>query len=109
MSSSVLDAFWQYEDALMSNDLDRLDQLFAPDAMRGDAAGILVGHEAISGFRRGRGGAPARTILHVEVIEIDEDCALVIAVTQPATGGRGQQTQLWDRQGGQWRVRAAHV
>ena len=109
MSSSVLDAFWAYETALMANDLVALDALFADDALRGDSAGILVGHEAISAFRRGRGGAPARTILHVEVVEIDENSALVIAVTQPVTGGRGQQSQLWDRADGEWKVRAAHV
>ena len=109
MSSSVLDAFWAYEKALMANDLVALDALFSDDALRGDAAGILVGHEAISAFRRGRGGAPARTILHVEVVEIDENSALVIAVTQPVTGGRGQQSQLWDRADGEWKVRAAHV
>ena len=109
MSSSVLDAFWAYEKALMANDLVALDAFFADDALRGDAAGILVGHDAISAFRRGRGGAPARTILHVEVVEIDENSALVIAVTQPVTGGRGQQSQLWDRADGEWKVRAAHV
>jgi Asp-tRNA(Asn)/Glu-tRNA(Gln) amidotransferase A subunit family amidase len=109
--SSVLDAFWEYERALMANDLPALDRLFAPgpDTLRGDASGILVGHDAISAFRRGRGGAPARRILHVEVVEIDADAALVVAITQPVTGGRGQQSQLWLRVDGGWRVRAAHV
>lgn len=95
----------------MANDLPTLDRLFLDDAatVRGDAAGILVGHDAISAFRVGRGGAPARTILHVEVVDIDPDAALVIAITQPATGGRGQQSQLWIRVAGEWRVRAAHV
>ncbi len=109
MSSEVLEAFWDYERALMSNDLERLDHRFAQDAVRGDAAGILSGHDAISSFRQGRGGAPKRTILHTEVVEIDEDNAAVIAITAPLTGGRGQQTQLWTRADGVWRVRAAHV
>jgi len=93
----------------MANDLPVLNELFADDAVRGDAAGILSGHAAISDFRKGRGGAPARTILHTEVVEISTDAALVIAITEPLTGGRGQQTQLWVRVDGQWRVRAAHV
>ena len=105
----MLDAFWGYERALMANDLSTLDELFADDAVRGDAAGILAGHAAISAFRAGRGGAPARTILHVEVVPVDDDAALVIAITEPLTGGRGQQTQLWVRVDGFWRVRAAHV
>ena len=93
----------------MSNDLDMLDQLFAPDAIRGDAAGILSGHDAISAFRQGRGGAPARTILHVSEIPVDSESSLVVAITEPLTGGRGQQTQLWVRVDGSWKVRAAHV
>ena len=108
---ALLEAFWEYERALMANDLAALDELFAPgpDTMRGDAAGILVGHDAISAFRQGRGGAPARDILDVEVREISETAALVIAVTAPATGGRGQQTQLWQLVDGAWRVTVAHV
>ena len=104
----LLDAFWQYETALMANDLEALDRLFAPgpDTLRGDAAGILIGHDAISAFRRGRGGAPRRTIVEVIVHEIDPGAAMVIAVTAPATGGRGQQTQLWRRVDGAWRWRS---
>ncbi|MFZ2965230.1 MAG: AtzH-like domain-containing protein, partial [Rhodoglobus sp.] len=95
----MIDAFWAYERALISNDLAALDRLFAPgpETLRGDAAGILVGHDAIGAFRRGRGGAPARAILHVEVRELGDDAALVVAITAPVTGGRGQQTQLWRR------------
>jgi Asp-tRNA(Asn)/Glu-tRNA(Gln) amidotransferase A subunit family amidase len=109
--AGLLDAFWEYERALMANDLPALDRLFAlgPHTLRGDAAGILVGHDAISDFRKGRGGAPAREILHVEVRELGDAAALVIAVTAPATGGRGQQTQLWQLMDGSWRVTAAHV
>lgn len=109
--SALLTAFWAYERALMANDLPALDELFAPgpQTLRGDAAGILIGHDAISSFRRGRGGAPAREILHVEVRELSDAAALVIAVTAPVTGGRGQQTQLWQLIDGAWRVSAAHV
>jgi amidase len=109
LSSEAIDAFWRYEKALMANDLPVLDELFADDAVRGDAAGILAGHDAISAFRQGRGGAPKRTILHVSEIRIDEDSSVVIAITEPLTGGRGQQTQLWTRVEGSWKVRAAHV
>ncbi len=45
----LLQAFRAYESALMSNDLEALDALFAdsPTTLRGDAAGLLVGHERI--------------------------------------------------------------
>ncbi|GAB2451251.1 Asp-tRNA(Asn)/Glu-tRNA(Gln) amidotransferase A subunit family amidase [Conyzicola lurida] len=107
----LLDAFWAYETALMANDLAELDRLFAAgdDTLRGDAGGILYGHDAISTFRKGRGGALKRTIVSVVVREIDEDAAVVVAVTAPVTGGRGQQTQLWRRIDGDWAVEVAHV
>jgi len=109
--AGLIDAFRDYERALMENDLEALDRLFAPgpDTLRGDAAGILRGHDAISAFRQGRGGAPKREIVGIEVRPISADAALVIAVTAPLTGGRGQQTQLWRLLDGAWAVEAAHV
>jgi len=107
----LLDAFWEYERALMTNDLAALDALFAPgpDTLRGDAGGLLVGHDAISAFRVGRGGSPQRRVPRVEVRPITADSALIVAVTAPLTGGRGQQTQLWRRLPGGWAVEVAHV
>ena len=107
----LLEAFRAYETALMADDLGTLDLLFAAgDAtLRGDADGLLVGHEAISAFRSARGGSPQRRLVQTHVQAIDEDHALVVAVTERATGGRGQQTQLWARIQGEWRVTAAHV
>ena len=101
-----MDAFWSYEKALMDNDLDALDRLFAPgpETLRGDAAGLLVGHEEISAFRGGRGGAPPRHIVETHVQEVDPDHALVVAVTELDRGGRGQQTQLWARGDEGWQV-----
>jgi amidase len=106
-----------YEDALMADDLAMLDRLFAdePTTLRGDADGLLVGHDQISAFRNGRGGAPRRAIVQTHVQVIDDDHALVVAVTELARGGRGQQTQLWARSTdrslglGGWQVTAAHV
>ena len=108
----LLDAFWAYERALMGNDLVALDNFFAggPNVIRGDAGGILLGHDAISAFRRGRGGAPARSIGEVHVRRIADGAAIVIAQTLPETGGRGQQTQVWCRTtDGSWVIEAAHV
>lgn len=107
----LMDAFWAYEHALMTDDLEALDRLFAPGpgTLRTDAAGMLVGHDAISAFRGGRGGAPRRTVVETQVQVVDDDNALVMAVTELTRGGRGQQTQLWQRQAGGWVVTAAHV
>lgn len=123
--AGLVDAVLAYEAALMADDVAALDAFFAPgpDTLRGDPAGLLVGHDAIAAFRRGRGGAPKRRILRLELRPIPSEAAadsaaaaadaadaLVVAVVEPATGGRGQQTQLWHRDtAGRWRVRAAHV
>jgi amidase len=109
--TGLMEAFWAYERALTANDVQALDRLFAagPTTLRGDAAGLLVGHDAISDFRGSRGGAPQRDVLETHIQGIDDDHALVVAVTAPASGGRGQQTQLWERQSAGWVVTAAHV
>ncbi|CAN5190977.1 hypothetical protein BH09ACT10_BH09ACT10_15350 [soil metagenome] len=111
LPGGLMDAFWSYEAALMSNDLAALDRLFAdrPTTWRGDAAGLLVGHAQISGFRGTRGGAPQRTIVSTDVQVIDDHHALIVAVTEPLTGGRGLQTQLWELIGDAWAITAAHV
>lgn len=114
---SLMEAFRAYETALMTDDLPMLDRLFAeePGTLRGDAEGLLVGHARISAFRGRRGGAPARTIVQTHVQVIDDDHVLVVAVTELARGGRGQQTQLWARSADRsrgvagWQVTAAHV
>ena len=80
----LMEAFWSYERALMDNDLDALDRLFAPgpDTLRGDAAGLLVGHDDISAFRGGRGERPRDASCETHVQEVDPDHALVVAVTE---------------------------
>ncbi|WP_370248678.1 AtzH-like domain-containing protein [Nocardioides sp.] len=107
----LVEAFHTYERALMVDDVAVLDELFAPGptTLRGDAAGLLVGHDAIAAFRSGRGGAPQRRLVQTHVQTIDADHALVVAVTELARGGRGLQTQLWARLPEGWRVTAAHV
>lgn len=111
--AGLVDAVLAYEDALMADDVAALDAFFAPgpDTLRGDAAGLLLGHDAIAAFRRGRGGAPQRTLVRLEVRPVGSsgDAALVVAVVAPLGGGRGQQTQLWVRGAGGWVVEAAHV
>jgi Asp-tRNA(Asn)/Glu-tRNA(Gln) amidotransferase A subunit family amidase len=110
--TGLMGAFWAYEKALMANDVAALDRLFAdaPTTLRGDAAGLLVGHEQISSFRGTRGGAPSRRIVETHVQAIDGDHALILAVTELDAGGRGQQTQLWVRDAtAGWQVSAAHV
>ncbi len=108
----LVDAVLAYETALMSDDVAALDAAFAPGSstLRGDATGLLVGHDAIAAFRRGRGGAPQRQLLALHVRPVDADNALVVAEVAARRGGRGLQTQLWRRDAELgWVVSAAHV
>ncbi|WP_260855767.1 AtzH-like domain-containing protein [Curtobacterium sp. 9128] len=104
-------AFTAYEDALMDDDTAVLDALFepGPGTLRGDDAGLLRGHDAISAFRSGRGGVARRTVVAVDVQQLAVDHALVVGESHFVGGGRGLQTQLWCRTDGVWRIRTAHV
>ncbi|MFJ4037067.1 AtzH-like domain-containing protein [Microbacterium sp. NPDC090007] len=119
-------AFEAYERAIVANDLDALDAFFAPgpETLRGDSGGLLVGHDAISGFRSLRGGVPPREIADVhyrplargprphaddDAASIDGDVALLASVSRFTGGGRGLQTQVWEHVDGRWVITAAHV
>jgi len=104
-------AFDAYEMALMADDVDALDALFEPgsDTIRGDGAGLLVGHDRISAFRSSRGGVARRTIGRAEVRALAPDAVLVVAESRFDGGGRGLQTQLWRFRDRGWRIAAAHV
>ncbi|MFV0435756.1 MAG: AtzH-like domain-containing protein [Leucobacter sp.] len=109
--ADLLAAFEKYERAILANDLDVLDAAFArgPRTMRGDGAGLLVGHDAISAFRGVRGGVSPRTIERIEYRPLAENAALLVSVSRFRGGGTGLQTQLWQRIDGRWLITAAHV
>ena len=109
--ADLLAAFTAYERAIMANDLDVLDASFAPGeaTMRGDAAGLLVGHDAISAFRGVRGGVAPRVIERIEHRSLAPDVALLVSVSRFVGGGTGLQTQVWERIDGRWLITAAHV
>ncbi|WP_460775462.1 AtzH-like domain-containing protein [Microbacterium sp. GXF7504] len=104
-------AFDRYERAILDNDLDVLDEMFAPGpgTMRGDAAGLLVGHDAISAFRGVRGGVPPREIERIEYRPLGPDVALLVSISRYRGGGTGLQTQVWQKLDGRWLITAAHV
>lgn len=107
----LLRAFEAYEAAVVADDLPVLSASFAPgdDALRGDGAGVLVGHDAITRFRAGRGGVPPRDLVEVHHRPLGDDAALLVSVSAFRAGGRGLQTQLWERVEGRWVITAAHV
>jgi amidase len=112
LPEGLLAAFWAYEEALARDDLAVLGDAFVdgPAPLRADAGGLLVGHEQISAFRSGRGAAPSRVVRELHIRVLSPEHVVVAAVNQPAGGGSGLVTQVWQRcADGRWRILAAQV
>ncbi|NYD57933.1 Asp-tRNA(Asn)/Glu-tRNA(Gln) amidotransferase A subunit family amidase [Nocardioides marinisabuli] len=104
----LVEAFRAHERAVAEGDTAALARFVAPgtSTLAGDPRGLLVGSSAITAYAVAPG--PRRLVqTHVQVT--DPDHALVVAVTEHASGGRGQQTQLWARTDAGWMVTAAHT
>jgi Asp-tRNA(Asn)/Glu-tRNA(Gln) amidotransferase A subunit family amidase len=110
LPAGLLAAFWRYDQALLANDQDTLNELFMPgdETLRGDGRGVLVGHAAIVGFRSGRAVLPTRAVERLHAQVIDADTAVLMARTRDGAA-TGLQTQMWRRIDGRWMVAAAHV
>ena len=105
--------FARYEDALVNNKTDVLDELFwnSPQTLRYGATENLYGFDAIQAFRAGR---PAQGLMRVVLKTIittnDNDFATANIEFQRAGSTRpGRQSQTWLRTPDGWRVVAAHV
>jgi ketosteroid isomerase-like protein len=113
VAREVRAAFEQYEEALIRHDIEALNGFFlnSAQAIRYGLAEQNYGIEAIAAFRRG--SLPVhgqRRLLRVEVTSLSADVACVSAeFTDPATAGRGRQTQTWVRTSEGWKIAVAHV
>ena len=105
--------FERYEDALVNNKIDVLDELFwASEAtVRYGVAENLIGIEAIRAFRAGRPATGlARHLAHTVITTYGRDFATAMTEFQRDGSARiGRQSQTWVRMAGGWRVVAAHV
>ncbi|HPM66427.1 MAG TPA: oxalurate catabolism protein HpxZ [Piscinibacter sp.] len=107
--------FALYEQALTSNDVALLDQLFwdSPHTVRYGVGENLIGIEAIRAFRNARSPVGlARELRHTVITTFGRDFATAMTeFARPAASGR--QSQTWVRTAapghGGWRVVAAHV
>jgi hypothetical protein len=109
--AEVTTAFEQYEQALISNDVELLDRLFwnSPHTIRYGATENLYGHNAIAQFRAGRSPVGLdRTLKNTVITTYGQDFAT--ANTEFVRPGKsGRQSQTWMRTSDGWRVVAAHV
>ena len=106
--------FARYEDALVSNDVAVLDELFwkSPLTLRYGGGENLYGYEAIAAFRSARSPAGlGRTLERTVITTYGRDLATANTLFRRAAspGKVGRQSQTWVRQPEGWRVVAAHV
>ena len=106
-------AFARYEDALVHNRIDVLDELFWDSAqtVRYGAAENLYGIDAIRAFRAARPAAGlARSLANTVITTFGDDFGTAMTEFQREGSRRtGRQSQTWCRIDGRWQVVAAHV
>lgn len=111
--AEVQAVFARYEDALVNNRVDVLDELFwnSPLTIRYGAAENLIGIEQIRAFRNARPATGlARTLANTVITTYGTDFATAMTEFQRGDPGKvGRQSQTWVRTSEGWRVVAAHV
>jgi hypothetical protein len=113
--AEVTELYLKYEEALCSNSLKVLDELFwnSPDVVRFGLAENLYGSEEIRNFRNNRPTFQLqREISHLQVITFGTDTASVTLEFRRTIDGverLGRQSQMWHRFPQGWKVISAHV
>ena len=106
-------AFRRYEQALISNDVAVLMELFwrSPLTVRYGIAENLVGWETIDAFRQSRPAVDLdRDLISTVITTYGRDFATASTeYRRKESGRRGRQSQTWLRTEDGWRVVAAHV
>ncbi|MEO3690200.1 oxalurate catabolism protein HpxZ [Roseateles paludis] len=105
--------FDRYEDALVHNKVEVLDELFwdSPTTVRYGATENLVGYAAIQAFRAGRSATGlARTLQNTVLTTYGRSFATAqTEFVREGSAAIGRQSQTWVRFPQGWRVVAAHV
>ena len=111
--AEVTAAFARYEDALVHNKVEVLDELFwdSPHTLRYGATENLYGAREIQAFRAGRSSQGLmRELLRTVITTYGHDFATANCEFRREGGARtGRQSQTWLRTAQGWRVVAAHV
>jgi len=112
--AEVKAAFERYEQALVSNDVPTLAEIFHndPRTVRYGASESLYGYAEIAAFRRSRSPIGlARTLSRTVISSYGPDYAVASTLYHRASvpGKIGRQMQTWVRFPEGWRVVAAHV
>ena len=106
-------AFEAYERALVSNDIDKLNDLFwdSPHTLRYGVKEILYSHAEIARFRRNRGPVDQRrTLRDTRITTFGRDFGTANTEYLPFGSDRiGRQSQTWVRTPRGWKIVSAHV
>jgi hypothetical protein len=111
--AEVTRQFARYEQALTSNDVAVLDELFwrSPQVLRYGATENLYGSDEIEAFRAARPGKGLqREVTRTVITTFGRDFATAnIEFLRAGSDRIGRQSQAWARLPEGWRVVAAHV
>ena len=111
--AEVAAAFERYEDALVHNKVEILDELFwnSPHTLRYGATENLYVFDEIQAFRAARPSQGlAREILRTVITTYGHDFATAnVEFRREGSTKTGRQSQTWMRTAQGWRVVAAHV
>ncbi len=111
--AEVTQAFERYEQALVSNDVAVLDELFfnSPHTIRYGAGENLYGYAQIQAFRAARPSQGlARVLQHTHITTYGQDLATAnTEFRRDSTPRIGRQSQTWVRTPEGWRIVSAHV
>jgi hypothetical protein len=113
VKAQVQAEFERYELALVSNDVQTLDELFWNDPLtiRYGATENLYGYAEIQAFRAARSSAGlARTLSRTVITTFGQDMATAnTEFWRESSELCGRQSQTWVRTDQGWRVVSAHV
>lgn len=112
VKAEVEAAFARYETALVTNDVEVLDDLFwnSPHTIRYGAGENLYGYDEIRAFRAGRSSKNLDRTLHRTVITTyGREMATAMTLFERDGSRTGRQSQTWMRTPDGWKVVAAHV
>jgi hypothetical protein len=106
-------AFWQYVQALVTNDIDTVKACFwhSEHTLRYGTGENLYGIEAIARFRDGQRGQTLQLdITRLVITTFGADFGTAnCEMRRSDTGGGGRMSHTWVRFAEGWRIVAAHV
>ncbi|MDL5052926.1 oxalurate catabolism protein HpxZ [Oscillatoria laete-virens NRMC-F 0139] len=113
--SEVTELYLKYEQALCSNDVETLIELFwdAAEVVRFGATENLYGSAEIQAFRQARSPVNLeREMFNLKVVTFNDNMAAVTLEFRRKIGEKerlGRQSQMWHKFSEGWKIVSAHV